>query len=159
MSVKNWKLLISLTLALGTASVYWPVHHYAFINYDDQYYVFENPDVRDGLTLDGVRWAFTTSYQSNWHPLTWLSHMVDVQVFGLDAGAHHIVNVLFHIANALLLFLVLARFTRALWPSAVVAALFAWHPLHVESVAWIAERNRATSSSLKITGSRSERFG
>jgi Tfp pilus assembly protein PilF len=146
MSVKNWKLFVCLVLALGTAIVYWPVHRYEFINYDDFQYVVENPHVRGGLTLDNARWAFTTGYESNWHPLTWVSHMVDVQVFGLNAGAHHTVNVLFHIANTLLLFLALARFTGVLWPSAVVAALFAWHPLHVESVAWIAERKDVLST-------------
>src|SRR5262249_4087309 len=93
---------------------------------------------------------FTSGYASNWHPLTWISHMMDVRFFGFDAGPHHVVNLLFHIANALLLFLILERMTGAQWPSAMVAALFAWHPLHVESVAWIAERKDVLSTFLGL---------
>ena len=96
-------------LALGVVSVYWPVHRYDFVNYDDVDYVVENAHVRAGLTLDGVKWAFTTGHAGNWHPLTWLSHMTDVQLFGMNAGAHHAVNVFFHVANALLLFLLLCH--------------------------------------------------
>jgi tetratricopeptide (TPR) repeat protein len=102
--------------------------------------------VQNGLTLAGVRWAFTTGYASNWHPVTWLSHMTDCELFSLNAGAHHFVNVLFHSANSVLLFVLLLRLTQKLWPSALVAALFAWHPLHVESVAWVSERKDVLST-------------
>jgi tetratricopeptide (TPR) repeat protein len=145
LSANRQKLLICLALAVGTASVYWPLHRYDFVNYDDVDYILENAHVRAGLTLEGVRWAFVTGHDY-WHPLTWLSHMTDVQMFGLHAGAHHLVSVLFHILNSLLLFLLLARMTGALWQSALVAALFAWHPLHVESTAWIAERKDVLST-------------
>jgi len=144
------KIIVCFILALGVVSVYWPVYRYDFVNYDDVDYVVENTHVRAGLTLDGVKWAFTTGHAGNWHPLTWLSHMTDVQLFGMNAGAHHVVNVLFHIANALLLFLLLEKMTHVLWPSAIVAALFAWHPLHVESVAWIAERKDVLSTLLGL---------
>jgi len=140
------KFLICFLLAVVTAGIYWPVHRAEFVNYDDVDYVVENTHVRGGLTLDSVKWAFTTDHVGNWHPLTWLSHMTDVQLFGMNAGAHHAVNLLFHIANALLLLLLLERMTHALWPSAMVAALFAWHPLHVESVAWVAERKDVLST-------------
>ena len=119
---------------------------HSFINYDDGLYVYENPHVRGGLSKEGVSWAFTTFDAANWHPLTWISHMTDVQLFGLDAGWHHRVNVLFHLANTALLFLVLWRMTGGLWQSAFVAALFAVHPLHVESVAWVAERKDVLST-------------
>ena len=138
--------LIGLLLALITLLVYLPAARDGFINYDDQDYVTENSVVQKGLTWTGIKWAFTTGHASNWHPLTWLSHMADCELFGLNAGAHHFVNVLFHTANAVLLLLLLFRLTGALWPSAFVAALFAWHPLHVESVAWISERKDVLST-------------
>jgi tetratricopeptide (TPR) repeat protein len=137
---------ISLALIFLTLLVYAQVCTHDFINLDDQTYIIENPHVRNGLTLDGIRWAFTESYASNWHPLTWLSHMLDCELFGLNPGLHHLVNLLFHLANTVLLFVVLARMTRDLWPSALVAALFALHPLHVESVAWVAERKDVLST-------------
>ena len=117
-----------------------------FINYDDPQYVTSNPYVMLGLSFDGIRWAFTSIHASNWHPLTWLSLMLDCQLFGPNPQAFHLVNLLLHIANAILLFIVLNRFTKAIWPSAFVAALFALHPLHVESVAWIAERKDVLST-------------
>jgi protein O-mannosyl-transferase len=132
--------LICLLLALLTLLLYLPVRQHGFIVYDDELYVTENRMVQRGLTWDGVKWAFTTLHASNWHPLTWLSHMLDWELFGANPGAYHLVNVLFHAANTVLLFLLLSRLTAALWPAAMVAALFAWHPLHVESVAWISER-------------------
>ncbi|HEY1717936.1 MAG TPA: tetratricopeptide repeat protein [Verrucomicrobiae bacterium] len=138
--------LIALLLALITLAVYSPVLSHDFVNYDDPDYVSENHIVQNGLTWAGVKWAFTTWYASNWHPLTWLSHMMDCELFGLNAGAHHLTNVLFHTANAILLLALLLRLTGALWPSAFVAALFAWHPLHVESVAWISERKDVLST-------------
>ena len=138
--------LIGLLLALITLLVYLPASRDGFVNYDDQDYVTENSAVQKGLTWPGIKWAFTTSHASNWHPLTWLSHMADCELFGLNPGAHHLVNVLFHTVNAVLLLLLLFRMTGALWPAAFVAALFAWHPLHVESVAWISERKDVLST-------------
>jgi tetratricopeptide (TPR) repeat protein len=138
--------LIALLLALVTLVVYLPVTRNGFINYDDGSYVFENQNVQNGLTWAGTQWAFTTWEASNWHPLTWLSHMLDCQLFGLNPAPQHLVNVLFHTANTVLLFILLLRLTGALWPGAMVAALFAWHPLHVESVAWISERKDVLSA-------------
>ncbi|MGD0650697.1 MAG: tetratricopeptide repeat protein [Verrucomicrobiia bacterium] len=145
-SHRRRNVLICLCLAVTIVAVYWPVSHFEFINYDDNGYVTENLPVRDGLTLRGLVWAFTTNHMGNWHPLTWLSLMLDCQLFGLKAGPHHLVNVLFHIVNTLLLFSVLNRMTRAPWRSGSVAALFALHPLHVESVAWVAERKDVLSA-------------
>jgi tetratricopeptide (TPR) repeat protein len=138
--------LIALLLALTTLVVYLPVVHDGFVNFDDQEYVTENHPVLAGLTWDSLRWAFSSFHAANWHPLTWLSHMLDCELFGPNPGAHHFVNVLFHSANAALLFALLLRLTNALWPAAFVAALFAWHPLHVESVAWVAERKDVLST-------------
>ncbi len=137
---------IGLLLALATLLAYLPVCHYGFVVYDDNDYVTENQVVQNGLTWAGVKWAFTTWHASNWHPLTWLSHMLDCQLFGLNPGMHHLVNALFHAANVVLLFALLWRLTKAQWPSVFVAALFAWHPLHVESVAWISERKDVLSA-------------
>jgi len=138
--------VIGLLLALATLLAYLPATHYSFINFDDDDYVTQNQVVQKGLTWEGVKWAFTTWHASNWHPVTWLSHMADCQLFHLNPGGHHFVNVLFHAANATLLFLLLMCLTTALWPSAFVAALFAWHPMHVESVAWISERKDVLST-------------
>ncbi|MDB6108365.1 MAG: Tetratricopeptide 2 repeat protein [Pedosphaera sp.] len=138
--------LICLILALITLVVYWPVKNFEFNNYDDAQYLTQNPRVQQGITAQAVGWAFTSGYASNWHPLTWLSHLLDVQLFGFNAGGHHFTNLLFHVANTLLLFWVLRRCTGSLWRSAFVAALFAWHPLHVESVAWVAERKDVLST-------------
>ncbi|MGD0746151.1 MAG: tetratricopeptide repeat protein [Verrucomicrobiota bacterium] len=131
---------------LITAAVYWPVGQYGFVNCDDPDYVSANPHIQQGLTPAGVAWAFQAVVASNWHPVTCLSLMLDCQLFGKGAGAHHLVNLLFHVADALLLFLVWRRMTGEVWPSALVAALFAWHPLHVESVAWISERKDVLSA-------------
>ncbi len=133
-------------IAMVTFIVYWQVHNFEFVNYDDPKYVTENPHVTSGISWENIRWAFTTTHASNWHPLTWLSHTVDCQFFSVNAGRHHIVNLLLHIANTLLVMVVFYRMTRALWPSAFVAAAFALHPLHVESVAWIAERKDVLST-------------
>ncbi len=137
---------VGLLLALITLLAYLPVARDGFVVYDDNDYVTDNHVVQNGLTVTGIKWAFTTGHASNWHPLTWLSHMMDCELFGLNAGAHHSVNMLFHTANTVLLFLLLLRLTGALGPAAFVAALFAWHPLHVESVAWISERKDVLST-------------
>jgi tetratricopeptide (TPR) repeat protein len=129
-----------------TLLLYWPVHTHTFVDYDDADYVTANPQVQAGLTWAGIKWAFTAGHASNWHPVTWLSHMLDCQLFGEQAGAHLLVNAVLHTLNSILLFLLLRRWTGAHWPSAVVAALFAWHPLHVESVAWISERKDVLST-------------
>jgi tetratricopeptide (TPR) repeat protein len=138
-----WLYLILVGL---TVAVYAPVSGFDFVRFDDPDYVTQNEQVRAGLTWHGVLWAFTTGHIANWHPLTWLSHMLDVQLFGVNAGAHHVVNLLFHVANTLLLFIALRRLTGAVGRSAVVAALFAVHPLHVESVAWVSERKDVLST-------------
>lgn len=132
-------------LAAATFAVYAQVASHPFINFDDSQYVAENARVLEGLTPSSVAWAWTTPHAGNWHPLTWLSHMTDVELFGLDAGSHHLVSVALHAANAILLFLALRLMTGAVWPSAVAAALFAVHPTRVESVAWIAERKDVLS--------------
>jgi Tfp pilus assembly protein PilF len=134
------ELLIAAALAVATLAVYGQVITHQFISLDDDLYIRDNQMVTGGLTLKGMAWAFTTFHAANWHPLTWLSHMVDSQVFGLNAGGHLFVNALIHVSNTLLLFFFLKRVTGARWRSAIVAALFALHPLHVESVAWAAER-------------------
>jgi tetratricopeptide (TPR) repeat protein len=139
-------LWICVGLLVAIFAVYAQVGTHAFVNFDDPIYVTGNPQVRAGLTWNGVAWAFTTFHDSNWSPLTWLSHMLDVQLFGLDSGWHHLINVLLHALSTLLLFVVLRRMTGAYWPSAFVALIFAIHPLHVESVAWLAERKDVLST-------------
>jgi len=131
------------------AAVIWVVFGqtlgHEFVNYDDDFYVYENPEVARGLTLKGIVWAFTHVHSFNWHPLTWISHMLDCQFYGLSPGGHHLTNILLHTATVILLFLVLRRMTGFLWRSAFVAAVFAIHPLRVESVAWVAERKDVLS--------------
>jgi Flp pilus assembly protein TadD len=131
--------MIYIFLTIATLAVFWQVNNCDFI-------ATENNHVQNGITLDGIQWAFTTGHKANWHPLTWISHMLDVQLFGLNPRWHHLTNLLFHVANTLLLFFVLHRMTKARWESAFVAALFALHPLHVESVAWVAERKDVLST-------------
>ncbi|MGO8988895.1 MAG: tetratricopeptide repeat protein [bacterium] len=133
-------LFIFLSLIFLTMTAYWEVRRNDFINLDDNLYVTENSHVQKGITLKGIFWAFTSTENGQWHPITWLSHMIDYQFFGLDARGHHMTNLLLHIINTLLLFILLYRMTAAAWQSGFVAALFALHPLHVESVAWISER-------------------
>ncbi len=133
-------------LALVTLACYWPVTAHSFVHFDDPIYICNNPPVKAGLTCSGVLWAFQSGYASNWHPLTWISHMVDCQFYGLNPAGHHLTNLLFHIANTLLLFGFLQRATGSVWRSAFVAALFAWHPLRVESVAWASERKDVLST-------------
>ena len=138
--------LISLILILLTLLAYWQVQTFQFINMDDPLYVVDNAPVRNGLTIEGVTWAFTFNDISYWHPLTWLSHMVDCELYWLNPKGHHFTNLLFHMANTLLLFLTLKKMTGALWRSAFVAAFFALHPLNVESVAWVANRKNILSA-------------
>ena len=138
--------LILVAMAVLTLGIYAQVIGHQFITFDDDSYIKENPMVNRGVTLAGLAWAFTTFYKANWHPLTWIAHMIDSQLFGLNAGGHLLVNALIHVANALLVFWFLLRATHARWPSALVAALFALHPLHVESVAWAAERKDTLST-------------
>lgn len=139
-------LFIAFGIVAATLAVYAQLVNHQFIILDDNRYIRENPIVNQGLTVTGVEWAFTTFHAANWHPLTWLSHMLDSQIFGLNAGGHLLVNALIHASNTLLLFLFLRRVTGAKWQSAVVAALFGLHPLHVESVAWAAERKDTLST-------------
>jgi len=137
---------ICLALLVAVFAIYFQVGSHGFISYDDPIYVTDNPHVRAGLTWDGLAWAFTTFRDSNWFPLTWLSHTFDCQLFGVDSGWHHLSNVLLHALSTLLLFVVLKRMTSVRWQSAVVAFIFGVHPLHVESVAWIAERKDVLSA-------------
>src|SRR5882724_4193736 len=139
-------ILISFFLVAITWLVFSRTVGYDFVNYDDHVYVYQNPIVTAGLTPHGIVWAFAHTHARNWHPLTTLSHMVDCEIFGLKAGGHHFTNVLLHTLAVLLLFFVLRRMTGNIWRSAFVAALFAIHPLHVESVAWIAERKDVLSA-------------
>jgi tetratricopeptide (TPR) repeat protein len=146
---KSLVISIYFILAVSTFLVFWQVRNFDFIGYDDNNYVYENPHILNGLTFDNIIWAFTTGHAANWHPLTWLSLMFDCQLSlpgGANAGRMHLVNLLLHIVNTLLLFMVLKKMTGALWPSAFVAAAFALHPMHVESVAWIAERKDVLSA-------------
>ncbi len=137
--------LLALLLALATLLVFLPVGRFGFVNFDDPDYVSGNPVIQRGLTVAGVGWAFGF-HAANWIPLTWLAHMTDCTLFGVNPAAHHFVNVLFHAANAALLFVLLFRLTEKVWPAALVAGLFAWHPLHVESVAWVSERKDTLST-------------
>jgi tetratricopeptide (TPR) repeat protein len=142
-----WRLvLLCLVLCSVTLATFWPVLQNGFINYDDPDYVTANDMVQKGLNWEGVKWAFKTGHASNWHPVTWLSHMCDTSLFGLNPMCHHLVNLLFHTANTILLLLLLHQMTGVIWRSAVVALLFAIHPLHVESVAWVAERKDVLST-------------
>ena len=132
-------------LLLAVLAVFLPTVGYDFVNFDDNEYVYDNPHVANGLTAEGFVWAFTTAHANNWHPLTWLSHALDCQLYDLQPWGHHLTNVLLHAATAILLFLVLRRMTGDLWPSAFVAAVFAVHPLRAESVAWVSERKDVLS--------------
>lgn len=139
-------IAICLGLFLGTLLLYFPTIGHDFVSYDDGLYVTENLMVQRGLNLEGVKWAFTTYQAGNWHPLTMMSHMLDVSLFGLNAGGHHATSMFFHCLNAVLVFLVFRRYTGALWVAAFIGAFFAWHPLRVESVAWVSERKDVLST-------------
>ncbi len=143
---KTW-MIVYLVLGIGllTIALFLPVINFDFVNYDDGDYVKANRDVQQGFTPDAIRWAFTTGHAANWHPVTWLSHMLDFQMFGNDPGFHHMTSVFFHALNAVLLFFLVRKWTGALWRSAFIAAIFAFHPVHVESVAWVSERKDVLS--------------
>jgi len=140
------KVLICIFLIVATFCIYSQVQDHEFINYDDNIYVTVNLNVQAGLTSESVSWAFTTSHHANWAPITSISYMLDYQLYGLNPKGFLLTNLFFHIANSLLLFLVLFRMTGAIWQSAFVAAMFALHPLNVESVAWVAERKNVLST-------------
>ncbi len=143
---KRLILGLCLLLAAGIIAVYVQTAGFGFVDYDDPAYVNDNPKVPDGLTLDSIKWSFTTMYGSNWIPFVWISLMLDRTIFGTWAGGFHLVNVALHIANSILLFWILKRYTKTLWASFFVATLFALHPLHVESVAWVTERKDTLST-------------
>ena len=145
-SSKKLILIIYIVLILVTLAVYWQVNKYDFVNLDDVRYVTENSHIQSGITMKDFRWAFSTTHAEFWHPLTWLSFMFDYQLYGLNPGGYHLTNLILHILSTLLLFLLFCRMTGAVWKSAFVAALFALHPFHVESVAWIAERKDVLSA-------------
>ncbi len=140
------KIVIGLFLIVLTLAVFWQVHQFGFVTFDDPVYVTDNQQIQSGLTLNSLRWAFSTTHAEFWHPLTWLSLMIDYQLYGLQAGGYHITNLLLHILSTLLLFWLLNRMTGALWKSAFIAALFAIHPLHVETVVWITKRKDVLSA-------------
>ncbi|HIJ96081.1 MAG TPA: tetratricopeptide repeat protein [Desulfuromonadales bacterium] len=133
-------------IALVTLAVFSPVLWHEFVNFDDSIIIYANPHIKSGVTFNSLYWAFTTVYETNWIPLTWISHMLDVQMFGMHAAGHHLTSVLFHVTNSVLLFLFFNKATRAPYRSAAVAFLFALHPLHVQSVAWAAERKDVLSA-------------
>ena len=145
-SLDRQKLIVYVVLAIVTLAVFWQVNQYDFVNLDDGGYIYQNSYIRSGISLDGLRWAFSTKYFHLWHPLTCLSLMFDYQLFGLNAGGYHLTNLILHILSTLLLFWLFNRLTGAIWKSAFVAAFFALHPLHVESVAWITERKDVLSA-------------
>jgi len=146
MNLARYHVMIVLALLAGILFCYGQIRHFGFVNLDDTVYVVDNSMVRSGLTGDGIRWAFTTTEGANWHPLTWLSLMLDSELYGSGPGGYHLTNLILHAANAILLFGILIRMTGAVWPSAFVAGFFAVHPLHVESVAWISERKDVLST-------------
>jgi protein O-mannosyl-transferase len=143
---KEWTTLVCVALAAATLAVFWGARQCQFVNYDDPAYITSNAEVQRGLSAAGARWSFASGAASNWHPLTWLSHMADVELYGLAPGGHHLTSVLLHAANGVLLFLILRMMTGALWRSAFVAAVFALHPLRVESVVWVSERKDVLST-------------
>lgn len=141
---RNW--VVGIALVVLTLGLYWPATAFPFVIYDDHLYVYDNPHIAKGLSWGGIRWAWTAIVAGNWHPLTLMSHMADCSVYHLVAGGHHLSNILLHLANVLLLWLFIRRMTGHFWPAVLVAALFAWHPLNVESVAWISERKNVLST-------------
>ncbi len=148
--VKHGRFLICLLLAAVTLAVYWPVLDSDFVGFDDEYYVTRNLQVQEGLTWQSLGWAFKSFDCTNWHPITWISHMIDYELYGLNPIGHHLTGLLLHLANVLLLFWVLLALTSSQWRSAVAAAIFAVHPLHVESVAWVSEHKDVLSTLLLL---------
>ena len=142
----NPDILICLFLVIATLVVYWQVRNHTFVNFDDSSYILNNQHIRAGLNFEGIAWAFSFPGFDYWHPVTWLSHMLDCHLYGLKAGMHHQVSLILHILNSILLFLVFKKMTGAIWRSAFVAAMFALHPMNVESVAWLAERKNVLST-------------
>ncbi|HVE56103.1 MAG TPA: tetratricopeptide repeat protein [Pyrinomonadaceae bacterium] len=142
----NRELIVFTVLSVLVLLIYWQTTRFGFINLDDNQYVYENPAVRSGLSWESLRWALTAFHSANWHPLTWISHILDTRFFGLNAGGHHATNIIFHLINSSLAFAVFRKMTGCFWKSAIVAALFAVHPAHVESVAWISERKDVLST-------------
>jgi tetratricopeptide (TPR) repeat protein len=142
----NRELFVVAGLIAVCALIYWQAVGFQFINFDDNFYVYDNAQVMSGLNWNSFRWALTAFYSANWHPLTWISHSIDVSLFGKNAGAHHATNIIFHIINSILAFVVFRKMTGSFWKSAIIAALFAVHPAHVESVAWISERKDVLST-------------
>ncbi len=142
----NRELIVFTVLTVLVLAIYWQTTGFGFINLDDNLYVYENGAVLSGLNQASIKWAFTAFFSANWHPLTWLSHMLDVQLFGRSAGGHHAVNIVIHLINSVLAFVVFRKMTNCFWKSAIVAALFAVHPAHVESVAWVSERKDVLST-------------
>ena len=142
----RYDILICLFLVIATLAAYWQVMNYPFVNFDDYSYILKNHFVQEGLTWEGILWAFSFKSLTYWHPVVWLSHMLDCHIYGLIPGMHHTVGLIFHIANSLLVFMALKQMTGALWRSAIVTALFALHPINVESVAWVAERKNVLST-------------
>ena len=148
---KNFDATICAALAIVTLIAFWGVHGHDFVNYDDQSYITNNPFVNRGLTRSGLTAAFTDMDLGIWHPLTWVSLMIDAELYGMNAGGYHVTSLLLHIANTLLLYVLLKRMTKAHWPSAFVAILFAIHPLHVEPVAWASSRKDVLSTCFLLT--------
>ena len=139
-------VFICLLLVIVTLLAYLQVGRHEFVTFDDGLYITENNRIQNGINMESIAWSFTTTHSSNWHPLTWMSHMLDVSLFDMHPGSHHLVSLFFHVFNSLLLFFVFRQMTGDLWQSAFVAALFAIHPLHVESVAWVSERKDVLST-------------
>ena len=139
-------VIFGLLLVVATLAFYNPIVRNGFTDFDDSVYILKNAQVQSGLSWDTVKWSFTTFHAGYWHPLTWLSHALDCQIFKLHPAGHHYVNLLLHVANAVLLFLLLQQATGLTWPSLLVGALFALHPVNVESVAWVAERKNVLST-------------
>ena len=146
MTDKNLRTFICIFLIVTTFSIYAQVQNHKFLTYDDAKYVTENPHIQSGFSSESIAWAFTQPYAANWHPVTWLSHMLDYRLYGLEPSGHHLTSLFIHIANSLLLFVILLKMTGALWRSAMVATLFALHPFNVQSVAWVAERKNVLST-------------
>jgi len=143
---KHFDIFFCLFLVTSTISIYLKIYHYDFVSFDDNEYVYENLHVKSGITLTNILWAFTAFHSNNWHPLTWISHMLDCHLYGLTPGLHHLTNLFFHIVNSLLLFFIFKQMTGSQWKSAFIAVIFALHPLHVESVVWISERKDVLST-------------